>query len=175
MIHSFRQFPIKIFRFAIVAVIFVLLSAPRIQAQSDEQREGIQKFGTALQIINFAYVDSVDSPDLVASAIKQMLKELDPHSAYISKEDVERVNEPLEGSFDGIGVTFQLFNDTILVVSPVPGGPSDKLGIFGGDKIVKIDGISAVGEKINNEYVMERLRGKKGTTVSVSIKRVSFM
>ncbi len=100
-----------------------------------------------------------------------MLKELDPHSAYISKEDVERVNEPLEGSFDGIGVTFQLFNDTILVVSPVPGGPSDKLGIFGGDKIVKIDGISAVGEKINNEYVMERLRGKKGTTVSVSIKR----
>ena len=171
MIHSFRQFPIKIFRFAIVAVIFVLLSAPRIQAQSDEQREGIQKFGTALQIINFAYVDSVDSPDLVASAIKQMLKELDPHSAYISKEDVERVNEPLEGSFDGIGVTFQLFNDTILVVSPVPGGPSDKLGIFGGDKIVKIDGISAVGEKINNEYVMERLRGKKGTTVSVSIKR----
>ena len=171
MIHSFRQFPIKIFRFAIVAVIFVLLSAPRIQAQSDEQREGIQKFGTALQIINFAYVDSVDSPDLVASAIKQMLKELDPHSAYISKEDVERVNEPLEGSFDGIGVPFQLFNDTILVVSPVPGGPSDKLGIFGGDKIVKIDGISAVGEKINNEYVMERLRGKKGTTVSVSIKR----
>ncbi|MFA6999123.1 MAG: S41 family peptidase [Victivallaceae bacterium] len=151
--------------------MFVLLSVPHAQAQTDEQRQAIQKFGTALQIINFAYVDSVDSPDLVASAIKQMLKELDPHSAYISKEDVERVNEPLEGSFEGIGVTFQIFNDTILVVSPVPGGPSDKLGIFGGDKIVKIDGVSAVGEKINNEYVMERLRGKKGTTVSVSVKR----
>ena len=171
MIHPFRHFPTKIFRFVTVAAIFVLLSASPAQAQSDEQREAIQKFGTAMQIINFAYVDSVDSPELVASAIKQMLKELDPHSAYISKEDVERVNEPLEGSFEGIGVTFQIFNDTILVVSPVPGGPSDKLGIFGGDKIVKIDGKSATGEKINNEYVMERLRGKKGTTVSVSIKR----
>jgi carboxyl-terminal processing protease len=171
MIHPFRHFPTKIFRFVTVAAIFVLLSASPAQAQSDEQREAIQKFGTAMQIINFAYVDSVDSPELVASAIKQMLKELDPHSAYISKEDVERVNEPLEGSFEGIGVTFQIFNDTILVVSPVPGGPSDKLGIFGGDKIVKIDGQSSTGEKINNEYVMERLRGKKGTTVSVSIKR----
>jgi len=171
MTHPFRHLQTKIFRFVTVAVMFVLLSVPHAQAQTDEQRQAIQKFGTALQIINFAYVDSVDSPDLVASAIKQMLKELDPHSAYISKEDVERVNEPLEGSFEGIGVTFQIFNDTILVVSPVPGGPSDKLGIFGGDKIVKIDGVSAVGEKINNEYVMERLRGKKGTTVSVSVKR----
>jgi carboxyl-terminal processing protease len=171
MIHPIGNLPKRIFRFAAALAIIVLLSAPQIHAQTDEQREAIQKFGTALQIINFAYVDSVDSPELVASAIKQMLKELDPHSAYISKEDVERVNEPLEGSFEGIGVTFQIFNDTILVVSPVPGGPSDKLGIIAGDKIVKIDGVSAVGEKIDNEYVMERLRGKKGTTVSVAVKR----
>ncbi|NCA85898.1 MAG: S41 family peptidase [Clostridia bacterium] len=171
MNHPARIFSQKIFRFIAIAFVLVLFSAPQVHAQTDEQREAIQKFGTALQIINFAYVDSVDSPELVASAIKQMLKELDPHSAYISKEDVERVNEPLEGSFDGIGVTFQIFNDTILVVSPVPGGPSDKLGIIGGDKIVKIDGQSAVGEKIDNDYVMERLRGKKGTTVSVAIKR----
>lgn len=171
MIHPIGHLPKRIFRLTALAVIFTLLLTPNLQAQSDEQREGIQKFGTALQIINFAYVDSVNSNDLVASAIKQMLKDLDPHSAYISKEDVERVNEPLEGSFEGVGVTFQLFNDTILVVSPVPGGPSDKLGIIAGDKIVKIDGVSAVGEKINNEYVMERLRGKKGTTVSVAVKR----
>ena len=171
MTYPIGFLPKRILQLVTATAIFVLLSIPHVQAQTDEQRQAIQKFGTALQIINFAYVDSVDSPELVASAIKQMLKELDPHSAYISKEDVERVNEPLEGSFEGIGVTFQIFNDTILVVSPVPGGPSDKLGIFGGDKIVKIDGQSSTGEKINNEYVMERLRGKKGTTVSVSIKR----
>jgi carboxyl-terminal processing protease len=171
MNHPARILTQKIFRFIVIALLLVLFSAPHADAQTDEQREAIQKFGTALQIINFAYVDSVDSPELVAAAIKQMLKELDPHSAYISKEDVERVNEPLEGSFEGIGVTFQIFNDTILVVSPVPGGPSDKLGIIAGDKIVKIDGRSAIGEKIDNDYVMERLRGKKGTTVSVAIKR----
>ncbi|OQX76818.1 MAG: peptidase S41, partial [Bacteroidetes bacterium 4484_276] len=91
--------------------------------------------------------------------------------AYISKEEIDRVNEPLEGSFEGIGVTFQLFKDTIIVIAPVIGGPSDKLGIIAGDKIVKIDGEDATGEKINNKYVMDHLRGKKGTKVDVSIKR----
>jgi len=141
-----------------------------LQAQ-DDPKETIQKFGTALQIIEFAYVDSTDAPDLVETAIIEMLKELDPHSAYISKEEIDRVNEPLVGSFEGIGVTFQLFKDTILVVAPVIGGPSDKLGIIAGDKIVKIDGEDATGEKINNKYVMDRLRGKKGTEVEVAIKR----
>jgi len=88
-----------------------------LQAQ-DDPKETIQKFGTALQIIEFAYVDSTDAPDLVETAIIEMLKELDPHSAYISKEEIDRVNEPLVGSFEGIGVTFQLFKDTILVVAP---------------------------------------------------------
>ena len=163
----------KIFKntLLLTVILSLSLSTQNSFAQSDDQRETIQKFGTALQIINFAYVDSVDSPDLVEDAIIAMLKELDPHSAYISKEEVERVNEPLEGSFEGIGVTFQLFNDTILVVAPVPDGPSDKLGIIAGDKIVKIDGESAVGEKIDNKYVMDRLRGEKGTVVSVAIKR----
>ncbi len=163
----------KIFKNTLIltAILSLCLSTQNSFAQKDDQRETIQKFGTALQIINFAYVDSVDSPDLVEDAIIAMLKELDPHSAYISKEEVERVNEPLEGSFEGIGVTFQLFNDTILVVAPVPDGPSDKLGIIAGDKIVKIDDESSVGDKINNKYVMDRLRGEKGTVVSVSIKR----
>jgi len=156
----------------LTAILALCLISPTLRAQDDSQRETIQKFGTALQIINFAYVDSVDSPELVEDAIIAMLKDLDPHSAYISKEDIERVNEPLEGSFEGIGVTFQLFHDTILVVSPVPGGPSDKLGIIAGDKIVKIDGVEATGEKIDNQYVMDRLRGEKGTVVNVAIKRL---
>jgi carboxyl-terminal processing protease len=155
----------------LTAIIGLSLTAQISSAQNAEQRETMQKFSTALQIINFAYVDSVDSPKLVEDAIIAMLKDLDPHSAYISKEDIDRVNEPLEGSFEGIGVTFQLFNDTILVISPVPGGPSDKLGIMAGDKIVAIEGENATGEKIDNQYVMDRLRGKKGTVVNVTIKR----
>jgi len=153
------------------AVVLAISSISGVKAQSDNARETTQKFNTTLQIIEFAYVDSINAPDLVEKAIIAMLKELDPHSAYITRDDVRRVNEPLEAEFEGIGVTFQLFNDTILVVAPVPGGPSDKLGILAGDKIIKINGEDAFGTKVNNEYVMERLRGKKGTTVEVSILR----
>ena len=143
---------------------------PKLNAQ-DETQKSIQKFANALQIIDYAYVDSTDPPKLVESAIVEMLKELDPHSAYISKEDVEKVNEPLVGSFEGIGISFQIYKDTILVVAPIIGGPSEKLGIMAGDKIVKIDGEDATGKKINNQYVMDHLRGKKGTKVTISIKR----
>jgi carboxyl-terminal processing protease len=159
----------KITNFLLLAVTLFFFSG--LKAQLENPRETIQKFNTALQIIEFAYVDSVNSPELVEKAIIAMLKELDPHSAYISAEDVRRVNEPLEGQFEGIGVTFQIFNDTILVVSPVPGGPSDKLGILAGDKIIKINNEDAFGSIINNQYVMDRLRGKKGTSVDVSILR----
>ncbi len=167
-----KLFPPALSRTLFLTVIILFgLTVQHANAQRDDPNQTIQKFGTALQIINFAYVDSVDSPELVEDAIIAMLKDLDPHSAYISKEDLDRVNEPLQGSFEGIGVTFQIFNDTILVVSPVPGGPSDKLGIIAGDKIVEIENEDATGEKIDNQYVMDRLRGEKGTVVSVSIKR----
>ncbi len=157
----------------VLIMAIMLLSTVQVRAQRDDPRETIQKFATAMQIIEFAYVDSVNAPKLVESAITEMLQDLDPHSAYIPKEEVERVNEPLEGSFEGIGVTFQIFNDTILVVAPVPGGPSDKLGIMAGDKIIKINGEDATGDKINNQYVIDHLRGKKGTEVEVTIKRPS--
>jgi carboxyl-terminal processing protease len=139
--------------------------------QSQADKEEIQKIASAMQIIDLFYVDSVAINDLVADAIVKSLKELDPHSAYISKEELEKANEPLEGSFEGIGVSFQLFQDTILVISPVPGGPSEKLGILSGDKIVKINNEDATGDKVDNQWVMDRLRGKKGTTVDVSIYR----
>jgi len=166
---NFSLFRINTFSLMLL-IIFII--NPFLKAPAQENpKETIQKFGTALQIIEFAYVDSTDAPDLVETAIVEMLKDLDPHSAYISKEEIDRVNEPLEGSFEGIGVTFQIFKDTILVVAPVIGGPSDKLGIMAGDKIVKIDGEDATGKKIDNQYVMDRLRGKKGTEVDVAIKR----
>ena len=132
-----------------------------------------QKFGTTLYLIDNFYVDTVNLDKVVEDAIVASLKELDPHSAYISKKDVEKANEPLVGSFEGIGVTFQLIRDTITVIGPTPGGPSEKVGIMAGDQFIKIDGEDAFGKKIDNEYVQKHLRGKKGTKVTVSVKRGS--
>jgi carboxyl-terminal processing protease len=140
-------------------------------AQQADPRETIQKFAATMQIIDYFYVDTVNQPELVETAIVEMLKELDPHSVYISREDVKKADEPLLGNFEGIGVQFQIFKDTILVIAPVPGGPSEKLGIMAGDKIVKINGEDATGKEITNEYVQSRLRGEKGTRVDVGIYR----
>jgi len=173
-ITTMRKFQTNLFSgLFLTALLTAMLTMnfTRLNAQKSDPREALQKFTSAMQIIDFAYVDTTNAGKLVETAIVEMLKELDPHSAYIPKEEVEKVNEPLEGSFEGIGVTFQIFNDTILVISPVPGGPSDKLGILAGDKIVKIEGEEATGKKINNQYVMDRLRGQKGTVVNISIKR----
>lgn len=143
------------------------------QAQNNDinPKTTLQKLSTTFYLINNFYVDTANLEELTEEAIISVLKELDPHSAYISKKDVEKANEPLVGSFEGIGVTFQIFQDTILVISPVPGGPSDRVGILAGDKIVKIDGEDAFGKKVTNEYVAEHLRGKKGTKVTLGIKR----
>jgi carboxyl-terminal processing protease len=151
----------------LILTIWVAVSS----GQNTADKQEIQKIVAAMQIIDLAYVDSVDMQDIVSGAIVKSLKELDPHSAYISSEEVQKANEPLEGSFEGIGVTFQIYQDTILVISPVPDGPSEKLGILSGDMIVKINDEDATGEKIDNEWVMKRLRGKKGTPVDVSIYR----
>ena len=143
-------------------------------AQNKEQskaQQNAQKFATTLYLIDNFYVDSANSEKVVEDAIVAALKELDPHSAYISKKDVEKANEPLVGSFEGIGVTFQLIRDTITVIGPTPGGPSEKVGIMAGDQFIKIDGEDAFGKKVDNEYVQKHLRGKKGTKVTVSVKR----
>jgi len=154
-------------------LLMVVLSTVSSFAQyyGQESNAGIKKYNAAMQLINFAYVDTVNDAKLVEKAIIETLKELDPHSVYISKKDVRRANEPLEGNFDGIGVQFEILRDTINVVHAIPGGPSEKLGIMSGDKIVKIDGETVVGKKITNQFVLDHLRGKRGTKVSVSIYR----
>ncbi len=153
-------------------VIFFFFTGIKIGfTQSEEVKDNIQKLVALYQIVDYAYVDSVEMEDLVENAIIETLKELDPHSSYIPKREIERAEEPLRGSFEGIGISFQIFKDTILVIAPIPGGPSDKLGIMAGDKIIIIDDTIAHGDKVNNQYVMDRLRGKKGTTVDVSIYR----
>lgn len=129
------------------------------------------KMDQLINSINLMYVDSVDFDPLMDKAIVAMLKELDPHTAYIPKKDVQAMNEPLIGSFDGIGVTFQLIKDTINVMEVIVNGPSEKVGLLAGDKIVKVDDTLACGEKITNDWVRKHLRGTKGSKVKVSIKR----
>ncbi len=129
------------------------------------------KISTFLYLLNNYYVDTLNVPKIVDKAIVSTLRDLDPHSVYIPAKEVKEAEESLKGSFEGIGVTFQIFKDTILVVAPVQGGPSDKAGIMAGDKIVTINGQPAVGPKITNDWVMEHLRGKKGTIVKVGVYR----
>ncbi len=161
------------FHFAVTALLTILFLVSSVDSagQKPEPNAGLKKYNAAMQLINFAYVDTVNEARLVEKAIIETLKELDPHSTYISKKDVQRANEPLEGNFDGIGVQFEILRDTISVVHTIPGGPSEKLGIMSGDKIVKINDSSVTGKKISNQFVLDRLRGKRGTRVNVSIFR----
>jgi len=161
---------LKLFFLAVGCMMAMTATAQNQPPQSKAQMNA-QKFATTLYLIDNFYVDTTNSEKIVEDAIIAALKELDPHSAYISKKDVEKANEPLVGSFDGIGVTFQLIRDTITVISPVAGGPSEKVGIMAGDQFIKIDGEESFGKKIDNEYVQKHLRGKKGTKVTVSVKR----
>ena len=128
-----------------------------------------------LQLAEFAianlYVDEVDEDKLVEDAIISMLKELDPHSTYSDPEEVRKLNEPLQGNFDGIGIQFNMATDTLFVIQPVSGGPSEKAGILAGDRIIEVNDTVIAGVKMSTEDVMRRLRGKRGTKVTVKIQR----
>jgi carboxyl-terminal processing protease len=157
----------------ITLTLFVLLicCSTFLNAQIKNTTSTTDKFSTLLNYIDMMYVDTVNTSELVEKAIVHMLEELDPHSVYLSKEEVAAANEPLQGSFDGIGVQFQILHDTIQVIEPIQGGPSEKLGIKSGDKIVKIDGENVAGIGIKNSDVMKKLKGPKGTKVTVGIER----
>lgn len=128
-----------------------------------------------LQIAEFAitnlYVDSIDEKKLVEDAIRGMLKELDPHSSYTPAKDVQKLTEPLQGSFEGIGVQYNMINDTLLVIQPVTNGPSEKKGIIAGDRIVFVNDTTIAGVKMSREEIMRRLRGPKGSEVKLGIMR----
>lgn len=138
----------------------------------DKNTSQVKKFNDALEVTSRYYVDDVDSQKLTEDAIKGMLEGLDPHSVYISADQLKKVNEDFQGSFEGIGVEFDMINDTLTIVSPINGGPSEKLGILAGDKIVKIDGQNCV--KIARDDVPKKLKGPKGTKVVVTIVRAGM-
>jgi carboxyl-terminal processing protease len=129
------------------------------------------KINHLLDYIEMQYVDTVNRTQLENKTITAMLKSLDPHSDFIPASELTAVNEPLEGNFDGIGIEFNIIKDTVRVVSPIIGGPSEKLGIKAGDKIVKVDGNNVAGVNITNKQVFDKLRGKSGSIVNVSIQR----
>lgn len=142
-----------------------------LTAQNPTFQMNSNKMNYLLRAINDIYVDTVNFDILVEKGVQEILSELDPHSIYIPKKEVQQTNEPLQGAFDGIGVTFQLIKDTINVIEVVVGGPSEKVGLMPGDKIVKVDTSVACGKNINNKWVQTHLRGKKGTKVKVTVKR----
>lgn len=129
------------------------------------------KISSLLDFIEFQYVDTINKKDLVEKTVTSMLQSLDPHSSYITASEFQTVNEPLEGNFDGIGVEFNIIRDTIRVITPIEGGPSEKIGIRAGDKLIKVEGKNVAGVKITNKEVFEKLRGKSGTIVAVTILR----
>jgi carboxyl-terminal processing protease len=151
--------------------LFFFLIAVVSFSQNPSYQVNNQKMNQLLKNINDMYLDTVNFDMLVEKGILEMLKELDPHSAYISKKDVQQANEPLIGSFDGIGVTFQIIKDTINVMEVIVNGPSEKVGLKAGDKIVKVDTTVAYGKHVNNKWVADHLRGPKGTKVAVFVKR----
>lgn len=129
------------------------------------------KITMMLNIIRSNYVDTVDLNTLEESAISAVLKKLDPHSVYIRAKDLKRANEPLQGNFDGIGITFNLLTDTILVISTIPNGPSEKAGLLAGDKIIYVNDSLVAGKGITDEAAMGMLKGPRGTVVKLKILR----
>lgn len=161
--------------YAIVFIVLLIGITLGMQIQnlfsSDTLRENLMKFNDVLTYTSKYYYEDVDSQKLVESAINGMLEDLDPHSVYLPAVKQEEAEEDFRGSFVGIGVEFQIIKDTITIVSPVTGGPSESVGIMAGDRIVKIDGKSSIGFKTND--VFKHLRGEKDSKVNVTIFRPS--
>lgn len=129
------------------------------------------KFGRVLRLVDAFYVDSTDINKLTENAIVELLAKLDPHSVYITKSEVEEANQPLEGNFEGIGISFSIIQDTLIVMTTIAGGPSEKVGLRPGDRIIKVDAKNITSIGIKNQDVFGFLRGPKGTTVNLRIMR----
>ncbi len=161
---------VKIPYLVIILTLGIVLGTQIEKVFSDDTaRDNIIKFNDVLTYTEKYYVEDVDTPKLVEAAINGMLTKLDPHSVYIPASQVENIEESFRGDFEGIGIEFQVVDDTITVVSPITGGPSEALGIMSGDRIVKINGTDAIG--LSNDEVRDKLRGDAGTKVNVTIYR----
>ena len=155
-------------RLKYILLMLPLLVAAIASAQHDNP---LRKLQIAELAINRLYVDTLNEDKLVEDAIRGMLKGLDPHSSYTTAKETKALNEPLQGSFDGIGIQFNMVSDTLLVIQPVSKGPSEKVGILAGDRIITVNDTTIAGVKMERSDIMRRLRGKRGTKVSLGVMR----
>jgi carboxyl-terminal processing protease len=161
-------------KITLALLLAIFCTTLSIHAQGDSKSfTPEQKFLRTMQLLRTSYVDSVDMERLVEHGIKMMLEHLDPHSVYMTADEVKRANEPLQGNFEGVGIQFQIIRDTVHVISTISGGPSEEVGIIAGDRIVEIDGEAFVGSIVTNTSVADKLRGTKGTKVIIGILRGS--
>ena len=155
----------------LIGLAFIICHFSISLAQTEEQ---LRKLSIAEMAVNALYVDSVDEKKLVEDAIRGMLEKLDPHSTYTDAKETKAMTEPLNGSFEGIGVQFNMVEDTLLVIQTVTNGPSEKVGILAGDRIVSVNDTAIAGVKMSKEEIMRRLRGPKGTVAHLGIRRVGI-
>ena len=157
----------------ILVFLALCLGADTLVAQRvvDPREMALRKLIQSTVMINTMYVDTVNLDRQVEDAITGMLSKLDPHSTYTNAEDTKKMNEPLQGNFDGIGVQFNMLEDTLVVIQPVANGPSEKVGIVAGDRIVSVNDTAIAGVKMSREKIMSRLRGPRGTVVRLGIMR----
>lgn len=148
-------------------IILALATTTRAQRNNIHAK----KLQLALYAIENLYVDTTNERKLVEDAIIGMLEKLDPHSTYMDPEETREMNEPLQGNFDGIGIQFNLLTDTVYVIQVIPGGPSEKVGLMAGDRIVQVNDTVIAGVKMKTSDIMRRLRGPKGTEVNIKVKR----
>ncbi len=149
----------------------MMMMAGGSELKAQDVQDNTMKFGRLLRLVDSYYVDSTKINDLTEKAIVEVLRNLDPHSVYISKEEVEKMNEPLQGNFEGVGISFNVFKDTLMVVTTIPGGPSEKVGLRAGDRILQVDAKVITNIRLKNTDVFDLLKGKKGTKVDLKIKR----
>jgi carboxyl-terminal processing protease len=156
--------------FLLLGVSFLSTTCARSQRMSEDSR----KLSIALYAISNLYVDETDEKKLIEDAIIGMLEKLDPHSEYSNAEETKELTEPLESNFDGIGIQFNMLTDTLYIIQVISGGPSEKIGLLAGDRIILVDDTLIAGVKMKNTDVMKRLKGPKGTEVRVKVKRNSL-
>ncbi len=161
----------RIAAYIALAFIAALIPTPLSAQTSSRMDDAMRKLIMATVMTNNFYVDTVDCDKLVEDAINGMLSKLDPHSAYSNAKETKSLNEPLQGSFEGIGVQFNMLDDTLLVIQPVSKGPSEKVGILAGDRIVNVNDTAIAGVKMSREEIMRRLRGPKNSKVKLGVKR----
>ena len=146
-------------------------SAAKQTTSATAPSRAASKLDLTLGLVERIYVEPINKDSIVEALMPRLMEQLDPHSTYISAKDMQAVNEPLEGEFDGIGVVFNMATDTVVVLNIIAGGPSYKAGVLPGDRIVTIDGDTVAGHKIEQNKVVERLRGKRGSKVTIGIER----